>query len=133
MKKTTNKIFFAVSLVLCALLFGIRLTGAKWHVVLGVILTCMMVKHTFTRMARMKKQKVAIQMVDQVLLAALATMFISGMLIHPLHGMLVVKLLHKLSSVVFVLAMLGHVAQHSPARKRAKKKDICADEVKDVS
>lgn len=128
MKKTTNKIFFAVSVVLCALLFAIRLTGAKWHVVLGIILTCMMVKHTFTRMGRMKKQKLAIQMVDQVLLAALAAMFVSGMLIHPLHGMLAVKILHKLSSVVFVLAMLGHVAQHSPARKTAKKRNICVDE-----
>lgn len=128
MKKTKNKIFFAVSLVLCVLLFAIRLTGAKWHVVLGVILTVMMVKHTCTRMARMKKQKTAIRVVDQVLLAALASMFVTGMLIHPLHGMLVAKMVHKLSAVVFVLAMLGHVAQHSPARRVEKKKDTCVDE-----
>lgn len=128
MKKTKNKIFFAVSLVLCVLLSAIRLTDAKWHVALGVILTCMMVKHTCTRMARMKKQKVTIQVVDQVLLAALTTMFVSGMLIHPLQGRFVVKILHKLSSVVFVLAMLGHAAQHSPAHRAEKKKDTCVDE-----
>lgn len=128
MKKMKNKIFLAVSLVLCVLLSAIRLTGAKWHVALGCILTCMMVKHTCTRMARMKKQKLAIQVVDQVLLAALATMFASGMLIHPLQGMLAVKMLHKLSSAVFVLAMLGHAAQHSPVRRAEKKKDTCVDE-----
>lgn len=128
MKKTKNKIFFAVSLLLCALLFAIRVTGAKWHVIFGVVLTCMMAKHTCTRMARMKKQKKAIWIVDQVLLGALVVMFISGMLIHPLHGMFAVKMLHKLSSVMFVLAMLGHVAQHMPARKLEKDKNTCADE-----
>lgn len=128
MKKTKNKIFFAVSLVLCVLLFAIRLTGAKWHVVLGVILTCMMVKHTCARMVHMKKQKTEIRIVDQMLLAALAAMFVTGMLIHPLQGMFVVKMLHKLSAVVFVLAMLGHVAQHSPVRRAEKKKDTCVDE-----
>lgn len=133
MKKTTNKIFLAVSLILCGLLFAIRLTGAKWHVVFGVLLTCMMVKHTFLRLARMRRQRAAVQIVDEVLLAALATMFVSGMLIHPLHGMFAVKLLHKLSSVVFVLAMLGHAAQHSSVCKRAKKKEDCASEVEDVS
>lgn len=128
MGKTKNKLFLAVSLILCVLLFAIRVTGATWHVVCGVILTCMMVKHTCTRMARMKKQKMAIQIVDQVLLAALVTMFVSGMLIHPLHGMLVVKMVHKLSAVVFVLAILGHAAQHSPVRGVKKKKDTCIDE-----
>lgn len=128
MNKTKNKIFFTVSLILCVLLFAIRLTGAKWHVAFGCILTCMMVKHTCTRMARMKKQKMAIRVVDQVLLVALAAMFVSGMLIHPLQGMLVVKMLHKLSAIVFILAMLGHVAQHSSVCRAEKKKDTCVDE-----
>lgn len=120
--------FLAVSLVLCVLLCAIRLTGAKWHVAFGCLLTCMMVRHTCTRMARMKKQKMAIRVVDQVLLVALTTMFVSGMLIHPLQGMLVVKMLHKLSAVVFILAMLGHAAQHGPVRRAEKKKDTCVDE-----
>lgn len=128
MKSLKNKIFFAVSVTLCVLLFAVRLTGAKWHVVLGVILTCLMVKHTCKRWARLRKQKLALQVVDQMLLISLIVMFVSGMLIHPMHGMLIVKLLHKLSAVVFVLAMVGHVCQHMPAQKRVSRRDTCVEE-----
>lgn len=128
MNKWKNKLFFIVSVILCILLFAVRLTGAKWHVALGVILTCMMVKHTCSRWAKVRKQKQALQVVDQILLISLLVMFVSGMLIHPLHGMIIVKLLHKLSSVVFVLAMVGHVLQHMPAKKRVSRQDTCVEE-----
>lgn len=128
MNKWKNKIFFIVSMILCILLFAIRLTGAKWHVALGGVLTGMMVKHTCSRWVRVRKQKMALQVVDQMLLISLVVMFVSGMLIHPLHGMLMVKLLHKLSAVVFVLAMVGHVCQHMPAKKRVVRRDTCVEE-----
>lgn len=129
MNSKKNKIFFALTIVLCILLFAVKLTGPVWHVVFGVLLTCMMGKHTFSRWARLRKQKRALQAVDQILMASLIVMFVSGMLMHPLQGVVIVKLLHKLSAVIFVLAMLGHVAQHSPARKKAEKCESCSDEV----
>ena len=118
MSRTREKIFLVVTNVLCVLLFAVRLTGALGHVVLGVVLTIAMVAHLMKQRRKMKYQKPAIRLVDQVLLAALIVMFVTGMLIHPLHGMFIVKLLHKLSAVLFVLCTFGHVAQHRARRKK---------------
>lgn len=107
-----KKIFAIMSIVLYILLFAVRVTGAKWHLAFGLLLTCMMVKHTCIRLAAMKMQSPAVRLVDCVLMAALLTMFVTGMLMHPLNGILAIKLLHKLAAVVFGLAMIGHIRQH---------------------
>ena len=46
------------------------------------------------------------------MLIALAFVFLSGMLLHPLQGTLAVLILHKMSSVIFVIGMIVHVVQH---------------------
>ena len=127
MSRTREKIFLAVTIVLCVLLFAVRLTGPIGHVLLGVALTIAMVAHLLKQRRKMRYQKPAIRLVDQVLLAALIVMFVSGMLIHPLHGMFVVKLLHKLSAVLFVLCTFGHVAQHRARRKQFSGKNVVDD------
>lgn len=128
MKTKKNKLFFIVTLILCILLFAIRLTGPIWHVVLGLILMCIMVKHICKRLVCVKNQSPKVRFVDYVLLGTLAVMFVTGMLMHPLQGMFWIKLLHKLSAVIFVIGLFGHVAQHSKA-KRMTGKEIRADEV----
>lgn len=127
MSRTREKIFLTLTMVLCVLLFAVRLTGPIGHVLLGVVLTIAMVAHLIKQKRKMKYQKPAIRLVDQVLLAALIVMFVTGMLIHPFHGMFVVKLLHKFSAVLFVLGIVGHVAQHSARRKQFSKKKVVND------
>lgn len=122
-----KKMFVTMSIVLYILLFAVRVTGPKWHLAFGLMLTCMMVKHTCTRLVSMKRQSPAVRLVNQVLMIALLTMFVTGMLMHPLHGMFVIKLLHKLSAVVFGLAMLGHIKQHRTVKTTEHNK-MCADE-----
>lgn len=129
MSRTREKVFLVATIVLCVLLFAVRLTGPIWHAVLGVILTVAMVAHLCKQMIKMKYQKPEIRLVDQVLLAALIVMFVTGMLMHPLHGMFVVKLLHKLSAVLFVLCTVGHVAQHRARRKNFARRKLVDDVV----
>ena len=44
-------------------------------------------------------------------------MFVTGMLLHPMQGVFIIKLLHKLSAIVFILGTVAHVVQHRAGRK----------------
>lgn len=117
MSKTREKIFIVVTIVLCALLFAVRLTGLLWHVVFGVLLTVTVVGHLCKQMAKMKYRKKEIRWIDEMLLAAMAVMFITGIMLHPMQGVFAIRLLHKLSAIVFVLGTIAHVLQHNAGKK----------------
>lgn len=137
MKKKKERVFLIVTLLFCAVLFAERLTGEIWHAVIGVLLTVLVVGHVGKQIAKMRYRSLAIRIIDEVLLVALFVIFLTGMLMHPLQGVLAVKILHKLSSAVFVLGTFGHVLQHrtdgakSESENRyakTQKKEICTDE-----
>lgn len=115
--KRNEKLLMVITLVLCILLFAQRLTGDILHAVFGVLLAVIVGRHTYLEFRKMKYKKSAVRIVDCVLLAALAVLIVTGILLHPLQGVLAVKILHKLSAVVFVLGLIAHVVQH--VRKRS--------------
>ncbi|MGN0408243.1 MAG: hypothetical protein ACI4EJ_08280 [Bacteroides sp.] len=53
-----------------------------------------------------------VKLVNMMLIAALALVFLSGILLHPLQGAAAIKILHKISSLAFVLAVVVHILQH---------------------
>lgn len=99
-------------LVLCVLLFLQRLTGGIWHAVLGILLTVIVVVHLCRQNRRMKHGPPSVRVVDWALIALLAVLFVSGMLLHPLRDALALKIIHKLSAVLFVAGILVHIVQH---------------------
>lgn len=115
MNSKKERLFMIITLILCVLLFLQRLTGEIWHAVLGLLLIIAMVVHMCRQMVKMKYKKNVIQAVDWMLIGSLAVLFLTGMLLHPLQGMLVLKILHKLAAVLFVLGIIVHMVQH---RKR---------------
>lgn len=117
-KKTRDRLFMAISFVLCVLLFAVKWTGGVWHAVFGILLTVLMVGHMCKQYVKMKYRKTSVQAVDQVMMAALIVMFGTGMLIHPLQDVFLILMLHKLSAIVFVLATIGHVLQHRAESSR---------------
>ena len=121
MKKTREKLFAAVTLLLCVLLFLEHFTGEIWHVVFGVLLVVLMVDHLWSQMPKVRYQKKTVRVVDEILLGALGVLLVTGMLLHPLQGMLCIKLLHKLAAIVFVLGTIGHIVQH---RKNGGAKNV---------
>lgn len=121
MDKRNKKLFWVVTLVLCVLLFLERMTGEMIHAVLGVILIVICAIHMNKRFAIRKHRKAAIQAVDWVLAVSLAVLFVTGLLIHPLHGILFIKILHKLSAVLFVLGIIVHLVQHRNVKKGSKR------------
>lgn len=110
--KKKEKLFMAISTVICALLFLQRLTGEIGHVVFGAILIIMVLVHMCRQITKMKHKKMGVQTVDWVLMAALAVLCVTGMLLRPLQGMLIIKILHKLAAVIFVSGMIVHILQH---------------------
>lgn len=107
-----RKLFVLMTLVLCLLLLLERLTGEICHVILGVILMTMILVHVRREIGKLKGKKLPIRLVDWGLFGVLATVFLTGMMLHPLQGVLLIKVLHKLSSVLLVLGMIVHVVQH---------------------
>lgn len=107
-----KNMFMAITLVLCVLLFLQPLTGEIFHAVLGVFFLIVVGGHVCMKFGKMKYKKRSIQVVDWVIMIALVVLAVSGILIHPLGGMLAVKILHKLSAVIFVLGMIVHMIQY---------------------
>lgn len=112
MNKRKEILFMIITLVLCVLLFAERLTGDILHAVIGMILIIVLVVHMCRQMKKMKYRKSSIQIIDIVLMVAMAALFVTGMLLHPLQGVLALKIIHKLAAVIFVLCIIGHIVQH---------------------
>lgn len=114
-RKKENGLRAAVS-VLCILLFGVKLTGGAWHAVFGTALAIICVGHICVHYVKMKRSEKKIRVVNKLQFFSLSVLFLSGVLMHPLGEALAVKMIHKLSAVIFILAMLGHVRMHKAKR-----------------
>lgn len=118
LNKRKEKLFWVITLVLCVLLFIKRVTGEVLHSVLGLVLLIMVVVHVYRQIAKLNHRKVSIRCVDWILMVALAVVIVTGVLLHPLQGMLVLKILHKLSAVIFVIGVIAHMVQHKESIRR---------------
>lgn len=120
MKKTNDsKLFLSIiTLALCILLFLQRLTGGIWHAVLGTALIIAATVHLCKQNVKLKHRPRSVQVIDWALIAILAILFLTGILLHPLHEMLILKIIHKLSAVLFVLGVIAHIIQHKKKKKK---------------
>lgn len=117
-KSNYTKILLSViTLVLCILLFLQRLTGGIWHAVLGISLIIIATVHLCRQNAKLKYRARSIQIIDWALTALLAILLLTGILLHPLHEVLALKIIHKLSAVLFVLGLIAHMVQHKRTMK----------------
>lgn len=71
--------------------------------------------------SKKRKEKLSVRLVNHMLLVMLLVVFISGILLHPFQGVLIIKMVHKLSSVLLVVGVIVHVMQHrAPKRERVE-------------
>lgn len=117
MNKKKEWLLLGVTLVICILLFCERLTGQIVHAVLGVALIAVLAVHIGKQSKKLKYRKASVRWLDMALMAILAVLFVSGMLAHPLHDVLAVKIIHKLAAVLFVLGIIAHVVQYHKMKK----------------
>lgn len=112
MSKKKERLFLVITLILCVLLLAERMTGVIFHAVLGMAMTIMVIVHVCRQGAKWRYRKTAIRVLDGVLVAASAVLLLTGILAHPMQGVLIVKVLHKLAAVMFVLGVIVHAIQH---------------------
>lgn len=111
-KKTNAKLLMAAGILLCLLLFLQPLTGDILHAVFGMLLFILALVHTCKNMKKLPHKKKSARTVDWLILVSLAVLVLSGILLHPLHDMTALKILHKLSAVVFVIGAVIHAVQN---------------------
>lgn len=117
MNEKKEKLFTIITLMLCLILFLERLTGEICHVVFGMLLLVMTLVHVCRRICKLKHKRMSVKVVDWIMMAAFAVVILSGMLLHPLQGVLAVKVIHKLFSVFLVVGIIVHVIQHKKNNK----------------
>lgn len=107
-----------ITLALCVLLFLQRLTGGIWHAVFGIFLIIIATVHLCRQNVKLKYRSRSIQIIDWALIALLAVLLLTGILLHPLHEVLALKIIHKLSAVLFVFGIIAHMVQHKRTVKK---------------
>lgn len=117
MSKSKVRISLGVTIVLLVALFCERLTGEIAHALLGVAFSGIMIYHVVDRRKKLPYVPKCYLVVDYVLIISLAFIFVTGVLLHPLKSIMLIKILHKLASVVFCIATIWHVVQHKKKGK----------------
>ena len=104
--------FMMISAFLCAALFGVKVTGTAVHTLIGLLLGILSTVHLFAKWKKYRFMPVNIRRIDQILILSYLFILISGIISHLTAGMLLFKIIHKLSSLVFCIGLIGHVIQH---------------------
>lgn len=112
MSRNRYKLLTAITLILCAGLFCVKLTGGSIHTFLGLLFAVLMAVHVFGNRHRMGCTAGSMKTVSVLLLAALVLMVVSGILMHPFSGNFIIKIIHKLSGVLVVAGIIIHIVQH---------------------
>lgn len=60
-----------------------------------------------------KGRRFFIKMTHIIIVIALICAFLTGVLMHPLEEMMLIKILHKLASALLMLGVVVHVIQHN--------------------
>lgn len=121
MNKIRENFFCVISILLCLLLFCVKITGEAVHVAAGCILVFISVRHFCKNLKRIKYVPPKLRIADWLLAGSLIGLAVSGMLMHLIAGVFAVKIVHKLFAVLFCIGMLVHALQHSRIRKEREK------------
>lgn len=120
MKVRKEMVLMGVTLVLCVLLFLERLTGQIPHAIFGLALAVIVGVHAAKLKDTWKYRRASVKAVDILLIAAVILLVLTGILAHPLHDVLAVKIVHKLCAVLFVIGILIHAGQHGKLGRKKK-------------
>lgn len=121
MKKKKDIIFLIITLILCAVLFFVNMTGLAVHMVAGCMLLIIVVKHSCRNMLKMQYMPRKIRIVDGLLLTSILLLVVSGVFVHIGKGVIVMRTVHILAGCAFAAGVIAHTIQHKPKGKDAVK------------
>lgn len=121
MNKSKVKPLIGVTIVLLLLLFCVKVTGEVIHVLVGLAFTGIMIDHMIKQGKKLRYVPRKYRIVDMVLIISLVLICLSGIILHPLKDVLLIKIIHKLSSATLCIALICHVVQH---KKKGNKRNV---------
>lgn len=104
--------FMIISVILCAALFGVKVTGSAVHTLIGFLLVVISAVHLYAKWKKYRYMPSNLRIVDQILILSFVILLISGIASHMSAGLLIFKIIHKLSALVFCIGLIWHTVQH---------------------
>lgn len=117
MSKLRKVLLNSIMLVLCVLLFCVRVTGPLLHLTLGIVLIIIAGIHIHGHFKKVKFMERRVKVLDYALIVILVVMAVSGILLHGNKGNMLFMLGHKLSSLAFCIVTIMHVIWHNRSRR----------------
>ena len=115
-------IFMVTTLLTCIILFLQRFTAMGIHAIAGLLLLIASMGHTVTYRTVWRKPCTTRKAVELFLWTALSMTTLTGFLLKPFRGEMMVILLHKLSALALVVFLIFHIKLSMPRKKRYKTK-----------
>ena len=113
MGRNKTYISLAVSMVICIFLFCIKWTTVILHAIVGIIFIGAMLVHMGKRLKRVKYANKSKRVVDYILALDCVVLLLTGLMAHPMQGVIWIKIFHAVTSVLFVVFCIVHVVQHT--------------------
>ena len=104
--------FMIISVILCAALFGVKVTGSAVHTLIGFLLVVISSVHLYAKWKKYRYMPSNLRIVDQILILSFVILLVSGIASHMSAGLLIFKIIHKLSALVFCIGLIWHTVQH---------------------
>ena len=99
MKK--NVMFFIPTLIVAVLLFMLRVTGMKTHIILSVAGLLILVAYALV--TRKSWKNTALEVVERIFYAIA---LITGIMLMNIHGIPILSIVHKISATLFAVMLL---------------------------
>ena len=117
-RKLKRKLVTLATFFILILLFCERVTGAHFHMVVGLVFIAVLAIHTITRRRRILKCPIRWMTADMVSIVAMLGVLVTGFMLPFFKGAMPVLIAHKLCSVILVLGIIVHIFQHTPKKNK---------------
>lgn len=118
-RRLKRKIATLATFFILILLFCERVTGAHFHMVVGLVFIAVLAIHTIARRRRILKCPIRWMIADIVSIVAMLGVLVSGFMLPFFKGSMPILMTHKLCSVILAIGIIVHIFQHMP--KKSKK------------
>ena len=100
-------ILYTISMIIISvLLFSLKITGMKMHIVLGLLALIITIVYTLLIRKSLKEFSKKSIVKEILMRVCLAIALISGFLLKPFGTVLVISIVHKIAAIVFTMLLL---------------------------
>lgn len=99
-------LYTIIMLIISVLLFALKFTGMKIHIVLGILACIITIVYTLLIRKEIKEYSKKSIVIEVAMRVFLAIALITGFLLKPFGTIVFISIIHKASAVVFAILLL---------------------------